>query len=86
MGKSVNVEGVPFTHANGVLLPHFDTTSIESVPASAHGGLEISLTIEKPGTSFLRLRLISINIANHLASLKDFEKYAQFFYVDEKIQ
>lgn len=85
-GSSVNVGGVTFKQDNSVLLPYFDTTSIESVPSSAHGGLEITLTIEKSGTSFLRLRLISINIVKHLASLMHFEQYPQYFYVDEKTQ
>lgn len=85
-GSSVNVEGVVFKQDNSGLLPYFDTTSIESVPSSAHGGLEITLTIEKSGTSFLRLRLISINIVKHLASLMHLEQYPQYFNVNEKTQ
>lgn len=76
---NVNVGAIKFTYKNKSIFPKVDTQSIDSVPSSAHTGIEV-YTKKVKGIAALSLRLYSVNIVQHLGSYLQLDKYPEYYY------
>uniref|UniRef100_A0A336LS00 CSON006525 protein n=1 Tax=Culicoides sonorensis TaxID=179676 RepID=A0A336LS00_CULSO len=82
-GTSSHGLGVSFKHdIHDRYMPYFDTQNVESVPASAHSGIEIFVVVKQNDISYFKINLISVNVLKHLGSFLQLEKYPHYYYCE----
>uniref|UniRef100_A0A336M6S1 CSON012969 protein n=1 Tax=Culicoides sonorensis TaxID=179676 RepID=A0A336M6S1_CULSO len=65
------------------VLPCFDLQKVESVIPMAQNGIEVVLSRKANRPGFLRLRLISLDIAKHLGAFMKIDKYSEFYQLEK---
>uniref|UniRef100_A0A336LR84 CSON001768 protein n=1 Tax=Culicoides sonorensis TaxID=179676 RepID=A0A336LR84_CULSO len=65
------------------VLPCFDLQKVESVVPMAQNGIEVVLSRKANRPGFLRLRLISLDIAKHLGAFMKMDKYSEYYQLEK---